>query len=545
MIITNLSKVIKRGKNQEICFFSLLCLLNTQLLLSQVNLISFNSNIAKLDTSQIVSRNPHVYNVNYIFELSPDNESIDRSKDLKLWLPVPREWDSQRAVEIISVDPEPLAQYEDPEHGNKMFYWDFGKLPVKSTYQVSLKYRFEALGTHLEINPDYIKEYDKNSKEYILYTRSTQMVHITPQIYVMAKEAISNETNPYLKAKAIFNFVSRKVRYQLHRKERGVGTDVLLNYPLKDSIDGETYYEGGCDQYHGLFVALCRAVGIPARSVVGFLMGAPWVEMGALGVDEKDLEPFLPIEFELSPEGLAGTQHLTTYNFQNTPFMTFMPHVWAEFLLPDYGWIPVDLNIGHSFGYLVVSRIIMSKDFDVLIGPDINMTNNEGYGFQWFPINGGRADLMQSGVWNIATIRIGKVKILHHPDPFPAEGYFQYAKHFYPVNENEIRLSKWREEKIAAFIKAEEDNREADLKTIREALLCDQLQQIVGKEKFQRIFEYYLNLRFTSHKSVPTEKFREIAENIYGASLDFFFKEWMDDKSLPQFTQDKYQSPSK
>ena len=133
-----------------------LFLLNTQLLLFQVNPTSINSYITGFDTSCIVARNPHSYNVNYIFELSPGNECIDRSRDLKLWLPIPKEWDSQKAVEIISVDPEPLLQYEDPEHGNKMYYWDFGKLPAKSTYQVSLKYRFEALGTHLEINPDNI-----------------------------------------------------------------------------------------------------------------------------------------------------------------------------------------------------------------------------------------------------------------------------------------------------------------------------------------------------------------------------------------------------
>jgi hypothetical protein len=72
---------------------------------------------------------------------------------------IPREWHSQKAVKIISVQPSPHAEYEDPEHGNKMFYWDFGKLPARSTYQVSLKYRFEALVTHPEIDPKNIGEY--------------------------------------------------------------------------------------------------------------------------------------------------------------------------------------------------------------------------------------------------------------------------------------------------------------------------------------------------------------------------------------------------
>jgi hypothetical protein len=44
-----------------------------------------------------------------------DPAKIDRAKDLKLWLPLPREWDSQKAVQILSIDPPPDGTYEDPE----------------------------------------------------------------------------------------------------------------------------------------------------------------------------------------------------------------------------------------------------------------------------------------------------------------------------------------------------------------------------------------------------------------------------------------------
>jgi transglutaminase-like putative cysteine protease len=532
--------LILRADLKLICILLILifCPLN---LVAQKNKSSDHPKLKESTSPGIIYRNPRVYNVDYTFELCPEQNNIDRSKDLKLWIPVPREWDSQKAVKIISVDPKPYSTYKDPEHGNKMLYWDFGKKPIKTSYQVSIQYRFEAFETHAEVTADNIGVYDKTSEEYNLYTGSSRIVHITPQIKEMAKEAISNETNPYRQAALIFNFVSRKVRYYQHRMERGVGTDVLLNFPLKDNDSGENYYEGGCDQYHSLFVALCRAVGIPARPVAGFLMGASWVK-------EKDLQPFLQIETELSPEGLAGTQHL----IQSKDAMMAMPHVWAEFYLPSCGWVPVDLNIGRTFGYLMVARLIMSKGFDVLIGPNINKTDNEGYGFQWALIDAGRVDLMQSGVWNIAKIRSGKVKILHHPDPFPADGYFQYAENLYPLNESEVKLRKWREEVLATFKKVEQQmisknifKINPDLKTMREAYLCDLLRRIVGDEKFKRIFETYLNLRLTSRKPIPTEKFRKIAEQIYRASLDFYFREWINNDSLPQFGQNKYRAPAK
>ena len=58
----------------------------------------------------IVYINPRVYNVEYKFELCPNKDSIDPSRDLKLWIPVPREWDNQKAIKIISVEPEPQVK---------------------------------------------------------------------------------------------------------------------------------------------------------------------------------------------------------------------------------------------------------------------------------------------------------------------------------------------------------------------------------------------------------------------------------------------------
>jgi hypothetical protein len=84
--------------------------------------------------------NPRVFNVDFTFELCPDPQTIDREKDLKLWLPVPGEWDSQRAVKIISVDPPPQGEYTDPEYGNRMYFWDFAQEPEKPVYAVNLTY---------------------------------------------------------------------------------------------------------------------------------------------------------------------------------------------------------------------------------------------------------------------------------------------------------------------------------------------------------------------------------------------------------------------
>lgn len=370
--------------------------------------MTFAGGCNRQSASGIIYRNPRVYNVDYSFELIPDPAKIDRAKDLKLWIPIPREWDSQKAVKIISVQPPPHAEYEDPEYGNRMLFWDFGKDSEKPSYRVDIKFRLESYESHAEIDPENIGPYDKTSKEYALYMRSTHTVSITPKIREMAQEVVGDEKNPYLQAERIFKFVRKKVRYKMNRLERGVGTEVLLNFPIKDEKTGEEYYEGACCQQHALFVALCRAVGIPARAVVGFVGWHP-------SIREEDLKLFRPLELEISPDGLAGTQH-------------YLPkgtcHVWAEFYIPDYGLVPVDVT-GRSLGHLGNKSVIMSKGFDVQIGPHSPGKESEGYGFQWIAINNGRPDLLQSGVWNIAKIRRAEVKILHSA-PFPVVKYFVY-----------------------------------------------------------------------------------------------------------------------
>ena len=91
--------------------------------------ISFLVNTANLSVAQITYQDPRVYNLDIVFEMKPDYSRIDRDKDLKLWMPLPRDWDSQKNVQIISVEPDPHSQFTDPEYGNTILYWDFGKYP--------------------------------------------------------------------------------------------------------------------------------------------------------------------------------------------------------------------------------------------------------------------------------------------------------------------------------------------------------------------------------------------------------------------------------
>jgi len=473
--------------------------------------------------------NPRVYNVDYTFELCPDKDSIDPSKDLKLWIPVPREWDSQKAVKVISVEPEPQATFTDSEYGNEILFWDFGKEPAKRTYSVKMKYRAEVFEIYTDIDPGKVDSYDRKGEEYQLYTRSTNTTNISPEIEELAKNAVGDEMNPYMQAKRIFEYVVKNMSFNNDkRRERGSDVKSILIDSVIDPKTGEKHFEGQCDHYSILFVALCRAVGIPARGVVGFPGWGPWIE-------EKDLKLQDNRHTRLTSEGLAATRL----------YGPFGGHIWAEFYMPGYGWIPSDPT-WDKFGYQGNLKLIITKGRDVEIGPFATKMEDGVYGDQWIPLQNGRANAIGIGVWNISKIRVAKAKFLHTSDPFPADAYADYATNLYPKNDEKEKLQNWRKEHMLSFYNASkksmdmEDLFEKDkrLSASREAYLCQVLRDITGEGKFRQIIDTYLNLRLSTGQSVSTEKFREIAEKVYGAPLDFFFKEWLGNKSLPQISLD-------
>jgi transglutaminase-like putative cysteine protease len=478
-------------------------------------------------------KNPKVIDVEYKYKINLDSININRKEDLKVWIPVPRDWNTQKVVEISKVEPECDKDYFDPEHGNRILYWDFGKYPEAESYEIKIDFRIENFQIYVN-DSEFSKiakqhdsiNYDKDSNEYKLYTRSTQKrVHLTPEITEMAKEALGDETNPYLQSKAIFQYVLQKMRYVPNRKDRGTGTDVLLRNPVVDDSTGEKYYEGECGQYSGLFIALCRASGIPARPVVGFVQGRT-------DIQEDDLEEYSPDESDLSPDGFAATLYFNSDKGQSAA-----PHVWAEFYYPEYGWIPVDLNIGRTFEHLNGPRIIMSKGFDILWAPEFEADELKGYGYQWIPAENRRVDILQSGVWKISKLRNVSVKILYNTDPFPSEAFYEYVNSII-INEN---INEWKREKLRDFYYASIENEggdifeiDSEIKKDRQAYLCHLLHIALGDNSFKEFGNSYIKKRVNSGKPVTIDKLQGIIDSIGQSTIQI--KEWISDNRLPEFS---------
>ena len=477
--------------------------------------------------AQVNFRNPVPRTFEYTFELAPDPAKINRNEDLKLWIPALREWDSQKNVRTLSVEPPPHATFKDPENSIPIMFWDFGKVPEAADYTVKIRYRLESYEVHADIDPQRVGTYDKSTELYNLYTRSSRTIAITPEVKRLAAEAVGDERNPLLQAKRILEFVHRKIRHKNLLHEGKSGVQDLLNFPVVDARTGEQYYEGACSQYSALFVAMSRAVGIPARSVGGITATSPWLK-------REDLKLASELLTKISPDGLAAAKI----------YGRSMGHLWAEFYLPSYGWVPVDPTHG-SFGKLPNQMLIMSKGRDVPIGPNAPEGDGHGYGDQWIPLHDGRADIIGVGVWNLARVRNAKATVLYHDDPFPADAIATYQSYLYPEQKSPEQLKEWRETSLAQFydavasatgasgVLATAIEREPELRYIRQALICHVLRQALGDKKFFEVVRTYLQLRTSGNEPVPTSRFKEIAEQVHGSNLDWFFSRWASSDDLP------------
>ena len=136
-------------------------------------------------------------------------------------------------------------------------------LRAGDTYSVSAPL-FQAgdpgLGTLIEV----CSTLDDNRYDQVAETYTVLPSHLEEPVYALAREASSVSSAPYDRALALQSWLIRNYRYTLDVDFQPENVDFVTNFLLNTR-------EGYCTYFASAMTVLCRAIGLPARYVEGWL----------------------------------------------------------------------------------------------------------------------------------------------------------------------------------------------------------------------------------------------------------------------------------
>ena len=154
------------------------------------------------------------------------------------------------------------------------------------------------------------EEQDEVSR-YLLSTESIDSDN--PTIVNMASELVEGEDDLFKAVFLLASWVEENVEYDLNTLTETASQKA--SWVLENK-------QGVCDEISSLFIAMARAVGIPARFV-------------------------------------SGISYTTSELFDEN----WQPHGWAEVYFPSVGWVSFDITFG-EYGYIDVTHIKLRDGFD-------------------------------------------------------------------------------------------------------------------------------------------------------------------------------------
>lgn len=301
--------------------------------------------------AQKLSKSPLLLPQDYAvtFTLHVKENAVAEGKTIRCWLPYVRNFPFQSDAYILTSEPAEhvVAPSESP---HRTLYLE-RKAAKDSPTTFSAQFVYRCWTRVNQVDPALVQSASKQANEVDFY-RAERKPHLdlgNEELKRLNGEIVDGETNPYLIARRIYDWIGHNLIYQYARE-----------YSTLDNI---SYYcasrkAGDCGQHAMLFIALCRMNGIPARWQSG------WESYAAKGANMHD---------------------------------------WCEFYVEPYGWLPADpdmsVNLLHYasqdldttqvqelsdwyFGNMDHFRLATNSDFGMPLFPPKNAFRSETVDFQ-------------------------------------------------------------------------------------------------------------------------------------------------------------------
>lgn len=233
------------------------------------------------------------------FEITTRVEMAVTSGASRVWLPVPSVDDSYQRSGASDFKTNGVASMRvDPKYGARFLQVEFPE--SQAAPFVELSSRFETQDRMVDWNKKDVAS--ASAAELARWTQPTDLMPLDGIVLKTATEATAGATTDLEKTRKLYDWIVANTYRE--PKVRGCGTGDVKTMLETGNMGGK------CGDINGLFVALCRAAGIPARDVYGLRL-VP----SAFGYKEVSG----------NPANLKSAQHCR-----------------AEVHLKGYGWVAMD-----------------------------------------------------------------------------------------------------------------------------------------------------------------------------------------------------------
>lgn len=302
---------------------------------------------------------PHRFQVRYTLTVKPAEAQLQpvlmrEGSNLRVWLPFPQEYRQQSDVELVSatIDGQPYTPVIAPNATNFDGPGPIGGSPHRTTfYETTVTdptkpivfeqvFVYTMAGHYPVITAENTRELagdERSAFSHYLAERPPHLV-FNDELTALTQQLIGDETNPYLKAKAIFDWWDANIRW-LPEFEYGT-IPSFANICMQRK-------RGDCGVQAVTLMSMMRSAGIPARWQSGFT-------------------------------STPGSENL---------------HDWSEIYLAPHGWVVADPSYGYRtsddplvrnfyFGHMDIYRIIVNLDYGQQLQPAKLSLRSEPADFQ-------------------------------------------------------------------------------------------------------------------------------------------------------------------
>lgn len=279
-----------------------------------LNLIKTRDYLADrlVDQSQLAGKNDNVNMLNKVIEKMKTQESVhcrfhirstakihpDKQrpgKRIQVQLPLPIEYSQVKSFRLIGHSPE-TAKVAPADSTQRTICFDTiyqagQEFSVEYEFETEMRYWDWKKAVEERAKAGLTGEANADNQQYL--TEQLPHIRFTPYLQELTAEAIGDETDPLLKAKKIYDYITSHVMYSFVRS--------YFTIPQQVTFIG-TGLKGDCGLQALLFMTMCRIAGVPAR----------W------------------------QSGLYTTP------------LSIGNHDWAQFYIEPYGWLYADCSFGGS-----------------------------------------------------------------------------------------------------------------------------------------------------------------------------------------------------